>query len=482
MFKALFLSLFLLYTSNLLHAQSNETFVLKGNVKNLKENAFELGITGYFRPGTEFIPVDEKGNFFKIIPTDGLQDARIAFKAGELLQFFVIPNDTITLNWDQKDPKQSLKISSPSKDRDSELKLMVDYYQQRFGSFLGMYNGLYKPELSESLKYKLIKDSFHADLSLMKDRPRTKYASKIINEFYYNHIVLLSRMKLLNKYEFQADSTLKPILISQGLSPEQLDYKILNEANFYQSYQYRDFIRTQIMTTRPFKEMLNGGTTRYEQLPTLSNYYLLGQNFLSNPVIKDWYLAKILSDALNNNDLKNVRPLYQQFLKECKSPGYAASLTALYDQTEKLNTGQQAPPFTLKDNHGKLVSLDDFKGKVVVIDFWGVYCPPCREDILSYGQEVHEKYKDKAVVFINICIDEKGDKWKKAIQQLKLTGINLLVEEHRNSAVAKAYNVTSIPHYVLIDSNGKLISNKKISRLRDFTGSQSNSIDQLLAK
>lgn len=464
MIKTTLLHLILLFSSTLVCAQSAETFVLKGNVKNLQENAFEIQVSGYFIPGSEFIPVDAKGNFFKIVPTDGLQDLRITFNKRELLQFFVVPNDTIDLSWDQNDWKKSLKITSPSKGRNSELTLMGDYYKERFSPFLAMYNEINKPELGEAAKFKMINDSYLSDLAFIKGRLRTKYTSKIIKDCYYNHVMLLARMKLLNKYELQVDNLGKEVLSSQGISPEQLDYKVMDESIFHQSYTYRQLTYSQMAATSP--------------QASLKNLYDLGQQLSKYPGIKDWYLAKVIFEGLTWYDLKEVRPLFPQFLKECQSPGYTATLTEFYDKTEKLNAGKQAPPFTLKDTNGKSVSLADFKGKVVLIDFWGVYCPPCRADILDYGQKVHQKYKDKEVVFLNICIDEKADKWKKAIKQLSLTGVNLFAE---NDAVTKAYNVIGIPHYVVIDAAGNLISNHKI-RLSNLANGNQNIIDQLLTK
>lgn len=468
MFKTALLHLFLLLSSTLIYAQSADTFVLRGNVKNLKENAFEIGISGYFLPGSEFIPVDSKGDFSETISIDGIQDIRIAFNEKEMLQFFVLPNDTINLNWDQNDAKKSLKISSPSKVRSSELNLMISYYKRRFSAFIAMYGEIDKPEVTEAIKYKMINNSFHADIAIFKNLPRTKYTSKIIKDCYYNHVALLARMKLLDKYKLDIDNLGKEVLSSQSISPEQLDYKVMDESFFHQSYIYRQLIFSQMEANN-------------QPQASLENLYDLGQQFSKYPGIKDWYLTKTLFDGLYRNNLKNVSPLYQQFLKECKNPDYIATLTALYDKTEKLNSGKQAPLFTLTDNNGKSVSLTDFKGKVVILDFWGVYCPPCRLDILNYSQKVHQKYADKNVVFINICIDEKAEKWKKAIQQLNLTGINLIAEGHRNNVVVKAYNVTGIPHYVVIDAAGNLISNKKI-RLSNLANENSNIIDHLLTK
>jgi hypothetical protein len=72
---------------------------------------------------------------------------------------------------------------------------------------------------------------------------------------------------------------------------------------------------------------------------------------------------------------------------------------------------------------------------------------------------LHEKYKNKNIVFINICVDSDEKTWKGSIKELNFTGINLIAEGWIKPPVCKAYNVNGIPHYFLIDADGKIINN-----------------------
>src|SRR5690242_3539579 len=91
---------------------------------------------------------------------------------------------------------------------------------------------------------------------------------------------------------------------------------------------------------------------------------------------------------------------YQIFYPRIKTPLFRDTLEQFYKNIQRLRPGKQAPAFSLKDDKGKTVSLNDLKGKVVYIDFWGKYCGPCRSDIEKYIPKLHEKYKDKNVVFV----------------------------------------------------------------------------------
>ncbi len=66
-----------------------------------------------------------------------------------------------------------------------------------------------------------------------------------------------------------------------------------------------------------------------------------------------------------------------------------------------------APDFTLPDINGNMINLSDFKGQVVLLDFWATWCIPCRQE-LPHFQKLHETYKDQGFAMIGISVDEAG--------------------------------------------------------------------------
>ncbi|MGC8738024.1 MAG: redoxin family protein [Candidatus Hydrogenedens sp.] len=115
--------------------------------------------------------------------------------------------------------------------------------------------------------------------------------------------------------------------------------------------------------------------------------------------------------------------------------------------------GQKAPEFTLSTLDGKMVSLKDFQGKkVVVLDFWATWCPPCRR-ALPIVQETSNELKDKDVIFFAVNIDE--DKAKVA-DFVKNMGITLTVLLDTGGNVANSYKVTNIPRMFIIGKDGTI--------------------------
>jgi len=469
-----FLSAFLITIS--CFAQKTNTFLLKGNVKNFDDTFFELITTGYFNNTTNSVLVDKKGNFSKSIYIDGIQNVHLYLDDDDI-PLFAVPGDTIEVSWDQKNFKNTFKINSPSAERTQDLSIMMAIYKERGQSFRDLYKKLSESKgMADSSKYRLINDSYNADLATIFSLPQTKYSTtKIFYDVYFKHVNLLrSRSNnLLNAYKLKADDRYS------GPEYTKFDHTYLSEEIFIQSSDYRDFVFDQMRFLRPFKYGLVLKGSDFAPFNPTKSGYLSGQALLDVITIRDWFSAKIIIEGFENYDFKDAKAVYEDYLVHGTSPAYLDTIKTFYKNISRLAPGQQAPAFTLKDMKGKSVSLSDFKGKLVYIDFWGVYCGPCIGDIEESGAKVHEKYKDKDVVFLNICLDEKGSAWTNKIKELKLDGVNLVAEGWTNNQICKDYNINGIPHYVLIDKEGKIINNNA-SGLYQLVGDRVNMLDKAL--
>jgi thiol-disulfide isomerase/thioredoxin len=133
---------------------------------------------------------------------------------------------------------------------------------------------------------------------------------------------------------------------------------------------------------------------------------------------------------------------------------------------DPLRHGNQAPDFTLPDLNGKLLSLSDLKGKVVLIDFWASWCGPCRRDNPKLVK-LHEKYSGANFEILSVSLDGRTNQkdsrkaWTDAIKKDNLSNfIHVSELTGWNTKARDLYNFNSIPHTVLIDQEGKIIGKK----------------------
>ena len=118
--------------------------------------------------------------------------------------------------------------------------------------------------------------------------------------------------------------------------------------------------------------------------------------------------------------------------------------------------GKKAPDFTLSDLSGNQVRLSDLKGKVVFLNFFGSWCPPCREEMPDINA-FYDEYKSKDVVVLVVDLQEDPSTVKEFMRQNGLTFPVLL---DLNDKVGSLYRVDGIPAWFFIDKNGFIKSSK----------------------
>lgn len=168
-------------------------------------------------------------------------------------------------------------------------------------------------------------------------------------------------------------------------------------------------------------------------------------------------VARILGLGIPKSQLINFLDSMPQKLKNYRV------WTELYDNlvampANKTLVGSSAPPFKeLKDTLGKEVHLKNFRNKLVFLDFWASWCVPCKKQLPEL-KRIYENLRNKQVEFIGVSLDFKSKDWKKEIKDSGLKWINVSDLKSNNGITSIMYNVTAIPHNVLIDANGFVIA------------------------
>jgi peroxiredoxin len=119
--------------------------------------------------------------------------------------------------------------------------------------------------------------------------------------------------------------------------------------------------------------------------------------------------------------------------------------------------GTEALLFSQKDTLGKMVSLESFRGKYVLIDFWASWCGPCRTENPNLVA-AFKKYASKNFTILGVSLDENKTSWMNAIRKDKLTWTQVSDLQGWKNKVAQMYLIRSIPANYLLDPSGKVIA------------------------
>jgi peroxiredoxin len=128
-------------------------------------------------------------------------------------------------------------------------------------------------------------------------------------------------------------------------------------------------------------------------------------------------------------------------------------LAATLIGSAQIRIGQPAPDLTLPDANGHPVQLSSLKGSLVLIDFWASWCGPCRHNH-PHLVKLYHKYHPKGLQILGVSVDENPDAWRAAIEQDRLTWLQVNDNKGWNAPTATAYGVNEIPASFLVDKDG----------------------------
>ena len=161
-------------------------------------------------------------------------------------------------------------------------------------------------------------------------------------------------------------------------------------------------------------------------------------------------------EVTEGRPLRDIESFYK---RNVKKEVYQQELAQAQKMWAKYSEGTQIMSSDHKymDIDGKMVALEDLRGKYVYIDVWATWCGPCKGEI-PFLKKLEEEMRGKDVVFIGVALDEAKDKqkWIDFVMREALKGVQLHASGW--SQIAKDYEIKGIPRFMLIDRKGNIVS------------------------
>lgn len=169
--------------------------------------------------------------------------------------------------------------------------------------------------------------------------------------------------------------------------------------------------------------------------------------------------------ALIQNDMMMLTGGYDksksqiaEFKSAYPSSIYTVNLEKGLDSIEKLRTGAVVENFSFIDLEGNLVSLSDFKDKIIYLDLWASWCGPCINTFRTKTPEFEKKLRDREdVVLMYISIDEKEEPWRNYLSKNPMRGVHLFAGKGFQADIMQYFKVWGIPRYLIIGKDNKII-------------------------
>lgn len=389
--------------------------------------------------------------------------------------------------------------------KQANIDINLSQFHRNFGDTLKIDEGYYDLFINNDEKILLyLKNGYSLNLKISEDginidgpgkkqniflQKRVKLENDLSSKNFNTYYANLNESSFLNLadsiYNLRMDLIQKSELENSKFKFIEESLAKLDKAHKYLNYPYtRLQIDPSYSTSNDFPETFEGIDINDERLVDVPHYSLLMFLKIIDEVTKDniqqgdlaiRYLNFVLNEDLKvtNRKLKeeiayktltltmqkteSPNELFEIYQKFSRDSIKLEEITDKYIKLKGLTKGSLAPNFAIPNENRDLVSLEDFQGKVLYINFWATWCKGCMSEIDPSKELQRKLAKYPDIKFINIGIKSNIDTWKKTISTKNIQGINLFANREISNKLNQDYFIQGTPRFVIVDKEGKII-------------------------
>ena len=419
------------------------SFVINGNVDPSFGNLFEMAVTGYIENRSEEITIDNEGNFLGTIAIEGPIQEAYLYVDNDAVTIPVVPDDTITVDY----RNGRLSLSGCNEGRDRDLKFALHCHDAMRRHFIGINRQAYG-QLDTDSAIVALADSINSYISLY---------NKLIEEFEAANGPLLSRDYFANDAYFGTlcFAVVKPETLSH------LNERLLgsNLGNPYSSFNGNDmkYPATRKFATQYITKLASDACLKIYSPGEMSSRIINAARGIAPDLLTaDIVIAERISTYLKFDSYEKIWPIADMALKEMGTEWLNDRLSEMLENHKLTSAGRDLPLLKLTDGDGNELTIDSFKGKTVLLDFWAIGCGPCMsefKEMKNFKEALADK-ADRLQIVTVCCQNPEKERWKSIIERYNLDDMNTMLM-HKESA--PIYTSFGWPTYILVGPDGKII-------------------------
>lgn len=398
------------------------------------------------------IPINENGKFGAAFRLEFPQLVQIVYGL-QSADIFLSPNDTLTLDIDAQTFPQQLQWTGTAqaanncwRDYRQAFALSADAFQFRQYRRNFYYYNVHQttdetmqrtPPADYLKQLRLDSVKQHLFWQFAQSNAQTPYTSGfrdyIEGDILFNYWYKRLAYGHIYKGRHRLDSTYFEFMN---------DAPALFDDRYISNPLYRDFVLACVCYW--CEQQPNTTPTIYQHA------YKLAKNRLQG-LTRYLTMAHLVELALRRENPSLILPMYEDFLLDNPYLELDKLVSDAMQRTRQFAAGTPAPTFALSDTSGNMVSLRDFQGKLVYIDFWASWCRPCMQKMQEM-KTLEAAFANENIVFLHISIDQTPTAWREALAQHTPAGIQLYSSP--KSPVVESYQVLSVPKYFIVTPDG----------------------------
>ena len=447
----LFTSLFVCMLSLSLQAQQKTIF--KGHISNKTSDSLVLVFESpifFFGQMDRTILLDKKGNFEIDLPLDNipLQFTVYAGAKASLRELFIEPGQKLSMELDAQNPSS---LSFQSKDASGKNNSIGRNFKSKLKEqeFIGPL--VQDSTLSPAAFCQIMDQAAQEELAYW-DSQKTA----ISPAYYENRRISILALLAGQKYAFASQYINMHKATAPTIPADYWDF--MQALPKIQDIHLSNFETWRLINLQ-VQHALQDDPLVKQKISAIEKLNQADKMFSGK--VREFALADVIRmNIVWEKDASKMEELIARYNVLAKDSYYRGQVDQQFAIYQTLKNGQKAPDFALVGIDGKTYKLSDFQGKVIYLDFWASWCAPCRYEMKNHAAQLHDKFKGKDVVFLFVSMDDHKDHWKKAIAEDNIQGVHVLSSDGNKGSFAKRYNISGIPHYMIIDKNGIMQNNK----------------------